>query len=105
MEKDDDRKQMVAPVSVVSSLMDLAQFIEDSRSGLTRKQVNYKYKAKSIRNARSIVIYAQKKGHNTAKTVTLGYNELEENLEKTTGTKFIADAVEELAPETSDLEG
>ena len=43
-------------------------------------------------------MYAQKKGFDAGKTVKFTYPELEASLEKVTGTAFIADSLEELAP-------
>lgn len=98
MEKDPDKKQMVVPYKILTAVVDFSQFVTDSRHGLARKQVRHHYKSKSIRNARAIVMYAQKKGFDAGKTVKFTYPELEASLEKVTGTAFIADSLEELAP-------
>lgn len=96
MERDPDKDRILVPFDIMVSIFDMAQFIRDSRLGLTKKIANFNYKDKTFRVGRAICVFASKTGANTKKEVRLGLGDLEANLKRKTTCAFSKDCLEDL---------
>lgn len=96
VEVEQDKKRQVFPAFACEQLIDFTMFLAKARSGKTKRLVETRLPARSIKLARALVQYAQKKKLNTAIDIQIKISDLEEQLERTTGVKLQSEALEPL---------
>lgn len=88
IEIEPDRKRKVISLATAEKLMTFAQFIAEAGRGQTKKLLGTALSNRELRTASAVISYAKRKNMKLNGECALNTSDLEENLEKATGTKF-----------------
>ena len=92
-----DKKRAVFTTEATEQISDFVQFLVKARDGKSKRMVETFWPNKAIKLGRALVQYAKSKELGLTTEVSIKVDELEQQLEKVTGTKYMVEAEDHLA--------